>query len=124
MIKKLVIYLFRAGVGFYFAYPAYLKLIEDTPKLTGTVFACLGTTVPANTIWTLWWVFFIFLGIMIAFWKTPFSWIILGILVIASKLYIGPVTFQLLMQIIPVFLVAIGLGLYYAKQEFGHGEYN
>ena len=124
MLKKLVIYLFRAGVGFYFAYPALLKLTEGAPKLTGTVFACFGTSIGADTIWTLWWVFFIFLGLMIAFWKTPFSWIVLGILILVGKLYIGPVTFQLLMQIIPVLLVALGLGIYYIKQEFGHSEHH
>jgi hypothetical protein len=123
-MKKLIIYLFRAGVGFYFAYPALLKLLNDTPKLTGTPFACFGPAVPSDTVWTLWWVFFIFLGLMIAFWKTPFSWILLGVLILVGKLYIGPVTFQLLMQVVPVFLVALGLGIHYGRQEFGHGDYH
>lgn len=118
-MQNIIAYLIRAGVGFYFMYPSLLTLFGKTKKVTSGVFACFNQYFPPEIVWTGWHLFFIFLGLMIAFWKYPLSWIILGILILGFKLYMNPLTVPLLLEVVPVLLVAIGLAIYYWKNEFG-----
>lgn len=124
MLKKLFVYLLRMGVGFYFAYPAIQEFTKGTPALKNTIYACFSGAYPQFTsgnIWTLWTVFFVLLGLMIAFWKTPLSWIIFGIIILCFKLFTTTTwSIPMLMQVIPVLLVSIALAIYYAKNEFGY----
>ena len=124
MLKKIFIYLLRAGVGFYFLYPAVQDFMKGSPKLSNTIFSCISTYFPqfsSQNVWIMWTILFVVLGLMIAFWKTPLSWIILGLIILIFKLITAssyPLSF--LIQIVPVFLVSIALAIYYAKNEFGH----
>lgn len=126
MLKKIFVYLLRIGVGFYFAYPAIQEFLKGAPALKNTIYSCFSGIYPQFTsgnIWTLWTVFFVLLGLMIAFWKTPLSWIIFGIIVLTFKLITTTTwNLQLAMQIVPVLFVSVALAIYYAKNEFGHGH--
>lgn len=127
MLKKLFIYLLRMGVGFYFAYPAIQLFMKGTPaNLSKTIYQCVNTFYPqfsTANIWMIWTAFFVVLGLMIAFWKTPLSWIIFGIIILFFKLSTTTTwTLTMLIQVIPVLLVSIALAIYYAKNEFGHGR--
>lgn len=127
MLKKLFIYLLRAGVGFYFAYPAIQEFQKGAPALKNTIYACFSTVYPqfsSGNVWTIWTLFFVILGLMIAFWKTPLSWLIFGIVILFFKLSTTTNwSLNFLIQIIPVLLVSIALAIYYAKNEFGYGHH-
>lgn len=124
MLKKIFVYLLRIGVGFYFAYPAFQAFNKGTPALSNTIYSCFHTMYPqfsSANIWTIWTIFFILLGIMIAFWKTPLSWLIFAIIILFLKLSTTTTwSLNFLIQIIPVLLVSIALAIYYGKNEFGH----
>ena len=120
-MRKFVMYLLRAAIGFYFIYPALLMLTGVKQKLAGTAFACLANGSFSPTfVFTGWNVFLIILGLMIAFWYHPLTWIILGIVIIILKIYTSVITLPLLLQTVPVLLVAVGLLIYYGKEEFGN----
>ena len=127
MLKKLFIYLLRIGVGFYFAYPAIQEFQKGAPALKNTIYACFSTVYPqfsSGNVWTIWTLFFVILGLMIAFWKTPLSWLIFGIVILFFKLSTTTNwSLNFLIQIIPVLLVSIALAIYYAKNEFGYGHH-
>jgi ABC-type proline/glycine betaine transport system permease subunit len=127
MFKKIFIYLLRIGVGFYFAYPAIQEFLKGVPKDIGkTIYSCFNNFYPQISIhnmWLIWTLFFIVLGVMIALWKTPLSWIIFGIIILIFKIWTttqNQITLTFLIQIIPVLLVSIALAIYYSKNEFGH----
>lgn len=127
MLKKLFVYLLRMGVGFYFAYPAIQLFMKGTPtNLTQTIYQCVNTFYPqfsSGNVWMIWTGFFVVLGLMIAFWKTPLSWIVFGIIILFFKLSTTTTwSIPMLMQVIPVLLVSIALAIYYAKNEFGYNR--
>ena len=75
-------------------------------------------TVSSQFVWLTWNLFFVFLGIMIAFWKKPLSWIILGAILLILKICTAPViNYRLLLEIVPVLLVTIALLVYYGKNR-------
>jgi hypothetical protein len=124
MFRKVFIYLIRAGVGFYFIYPALSRLFAahaKSPVLSKTIYACFATYTPhvsAQFVWITWNAFFIILGLMIAFWKRPLSWIIVGGILLLLKLFTAPaLTYKVLLEITPVLLVTLALLVYYAKRH-------
>lgn len=126
MLKKVFIYLLRMGVGFYFAYPAIQEFQKGVPLLKNTIYSCFSSIYPqftAGNVWTLWTIFFVVLGLMIAFWKTPLSWILFGIVVLIFKIMTTSTwTLSFAMQIVPVLFVSVALAIYYAKNEFGFNK--
>lgn len=128
MLKKVFVYLLRMGVGFYFAYPAVQLFMKGAPaNLSKTIYQCVNTFYPqfsTANVWMITTVFFVVLGLMIAFWKTPMSWICFGIIILFFQLATTETwSLPMLLQVIPVLLVSIALAIYYAKNEFGYGHH-
>jgi hypothetical protein len=119
-MRQIILYFFRAGVAFYFLYPSFRDFTEGVRTLKGNdFFSCLNDSYPTLLTFGVWHGLFIFLGLLILFWKHPLFPLLTAIIILILELTFKTISFTLLMQIVPVLCVAIGLAIYYSR----HGEW-
>jgi hypothetical protein len=121
-MKNIILYLFRASVAFYFIYPAALDIQKGVQYANSPLFKCFTSSyafdpsvvsLAANIL-------FIILGLLILVWRHPFTPLFLGALVLISEFVLAAeFSFTFLMILVPIFLVTIGLLIYYSKHHDG-----
>ena len=118
-------YLLRLAIAIYFIlnhvkeFAANLGLIHaaNSVKVSG-VFSCVNAYIPATVASSLWHAFFILLGLLILLWPNPTLWLIIGLLVLMSELYINysaAVFGASSILIIILILVSLALIIYYGR---------
>jgi hypothetical protein len=118
-MKHIILYLFRASVAFYFIYPAVQNLRGASKFITSPLFTCFinSYSFTPETVALAINVIAIILGVLILAWKHPLTPLILGILVLISEFILQKeYTFTFLMIIVPIFLVNIGLAIFYSRR--------
>ena len=121
-MKNIILYLFRASVAFYFIYPAALDIQKGVAYASSPLFKCFtdSYSFDPSMVSLVTNVLFIILGLLILVWKHPFTPLFLGALVLISEFILAKeFGFNFLMVLVPIFLVNIGLLIYYSKHHDG-----
>jgi uncharacterized membrane protein YjjP (DUF1212 family) len=119
-MKHIILYLFRASVAFYFIYPAAQNLRGVSTFVSSPLFKCFTSSYEfsPDIVVLVINILAIVLGVLILAWKHPLTPLILGILVLISEFILQKeFTFNFLMVIVPIFLVTIGLAIFYSRRH-------
>jgi hypothetical protein len=119
-MKHIILYLFRASVAFYFIYPAVQNLRGVSTFVSSPLFKCFTSAYDfsPDIVVLVINILAIVLGVLILAWKHPLTPLILGILVLISEFILQKeFTFNFLMIIVPIFLVTIGLAIFYSRRH-------
>ena len=124
-MKSIWQYLLRLSVAIYFilnhlkSFASNLGIISaaGNVKVNG-IFSCVNAYIPASVASGMWHAFFILLGLLILLWPNPTLWLVIGLLVLMSELYInynigifGASSILILILI----LVSLALIIYYGR---------
>ena len=124
-MKSIWQYLLRLSVAIYFIlnhlrpFAANLGLVSTAASVkTNGIFSCVNAYIPATVASSMWHAFFILLGLLILLWPNPTLWLIIGLLVLMSELYvnynIGIFGASSILVIILI-LVSLALIIYYGR---------
>lgn len=119
-MRKIIPYLFRASVAFYFIYPAILNLRDGASFVNSPLFKCFTSAYAfaPDMVSTIVNILFIILGLLILLWKHPLTPLVLGILVLISEFILTKdYSFDFLMVIVPITLVNVGLAIFYSRHS-------
>jgi hypothetical protein len=121
-MKQIIPYLFRGSVAFYFIYPAVLNLQKSIGYASSPLFKCFTSSYafdPSMVSLAIN-VLTIILGLLILVWKHPFTPLFLGALVLISEaVLVKEYTPTFLLLFVPIFLVNVGLLIFYARHHDG-----